>query len=827
MPQASAHRQTYATEFMERMATSKTEVIDGVEAEKGIIPRGEKMVLSRLNIQDKFTLSNMHNGFKLGSIASLGERREVKVDMSHELNFRSTGEWELRASRSRALYTSRESTMHLLDAAQKREIMSRCPNLSGDVASGIYMTSIHERLSIPIDMRHIFTKMYLYLMDYTLAVISKLDELEKDENLAFDLRANITPTARLATAAKNDIVIDATLFTKEELGLLGLSAAQYPSVWYAGDNIYNSCQMESDDVVFISSGDIEVDGSFLWGSPDRMYHMMWTIAARLGAIGCLTSVIETMRGKPKMVSDMMKYTNDKYVHSMMPKSFNISTAFGSNKERYSMGKMPGYASTSIGMVADLLYGMGYKALTSCVAESLGALGKVVSSSTPQTCGTINGIFRDYGLQHTSVENNYMLQNWEIFSGGPMTWELGVKMKEYALGVATDINNGVDLQLPAILFCLPGFTAINTAFGAIKGWFGGRSPLESDEEERMEYTDLLAAVGWMLGMRTSRPLMFHNRLGKKQAITNAKERGLEAKCERKVKLHDVEFFMEQDVGGRVDENEEVASNLFRTEYSGTKCSLVYSYQSQAWISAEPQKYDRFERETLRGDISSKERKTMAGLRTTPIVWGAQPTQSELQQKSLEQLRTLSRGNQIVPSLQPKHTRIDVIGTKVPRYTEDGEIKDEHLPYKAADVEEGAELHYSRISVPGDGQCGIHAVAKDLAISGRLSANEMRKAEEVFSGDIASQSFHDVQEIAAQCQKWGFGLQMLDVGTKSLWDFSKNHDYKVTLVRENDHFEAARFGRGANTTVVEKIHKQEAPGEEFIKKVESYGTLFGGK
>jgi len=195
---------------------------NGVELEKEALSSAERAIIRELGAQVKFTKKDFHKGFNLkvfcravrdggGSL----ERSSVK-----NLNFMGSREWFLLPARSDVRYSSRESTLHLVDTAQQAAIQSVCNTLASGEADALAMVATRERLSMPIDMRHMFMKMYLMLMDYNLAATSKCDHMERIEGQRYEHYPDATQSARLALITDHRIVVDADGFTPAELGLL-------------------------------------------------------------------------------------------------------------------------------------------------------------------------------------------------------------------------------------------------------------------------------------------------------------------------------------------------------------------------------------------------------------------------------------------------------------------------------------------------------------------------------------------------------------------------------------------------------------------------------
>lgn len=827
LPQGAEHANTYATEFADRAKRSDVRIVDGVEEEKKMLSKGEKEVIGRLNCPIKFTRRNFDVDFNLGVAVSAEKKPFVRREKKIALDFLGSHEWALDPAKSDALYSAKESTVHLIDQEQRRTIMAKCPDLSGADAGGIFAASVHERISVPTDLRHLMMKMYLILQDYNLGVTSKSDSVDHAV-LTYNLTQNIPAADRMRAVTEHRIVIDADGFTPAERGLLCLAGQEYPSTWYTHDNMYSKCNMEADDLVMVSSGAFTVDTSMVWGSPDRLYQMMWTVAAKLNSVEALISAFENMRGKCKMMADIVKRVPHlNRVNSMVPLSYCMDTAFGGDVSRMSVTKAPGFFSSSMALVSDLLYGMTFEAAATCVAESIGACGKLLSSATPRTNATINGMMRDYGLQHTNPEDNILLRNWDIMAGRPMTWDFGPILKDYVIELSAMIVNGADLAMPQILHAIPSLTAVNTAYGLSRGWRGPKETLSSSKKERADDSDGLAAFSWIMGERDVRPPVFFNRVGKKTVALGEAEFRLQAEADGDFGIGQVNFWIHDSLGGRVDENEEVASSLYRTEYAGTTCAMVFNSSDERWVlnamkappgrqSVRGEKPPPDQEEALRVEVPHEKPQAMPWSGATP----------KRRHNPFKDIGTLAHATKVVPSKGPKHARIGSNGEpSVMAYEIDGNMASELVVSKRAEIAEGDTINFGIVTVPGDGQCGVHAVVEDLKIHGRLASSDVQKVHGLSEELLSTKSFHDAQELAALVQHMGYNMDLFDRDLSRVTRYGTHEgQHTVTVVKSGNHFDAAVLDGGITEMVVHHLEQQEIDSAAYVEQLAGYSELF---
>lgn len=826
LPQGAEHAHTYATEFADRVKRGDVRIIDGVEEEKKMLSKGEREILGRLNCPVKFTRKHFAIDANLGVAVSAERKPYVRREKQVALDFLGSGEWALDPAKSDALYSAKESTVHLIDQEQRRTIMSKCPDLSGSDAGGIFAASVHERISVPTDLRHLMMKMYLILQDYNLGVTSKSESVDHAD-LTYRITQNIPPADRMRAVTEHRIVIDADGFTPTERGLLCLAGQEYPSTWYTVNNMYTNCNMEADDLVMISSGKFTVDTSMVWGSPDRLYQMMWTIAAKLNSVEALISAFENMRGKCKLMADIVKrLPHCNRVNSMVPLSYCMDTAFGGDTSRMSVTKAPGFFSSSMSLVSDLLYGMTFEAAATCVAESVGACGKLLSSATPKSNPTINGMLRDYGLQHTNPEDNILLKNWDIMAGRPMTWDFGPILKDYVLEIAGMIVNGADIVMPQILHAIPALTAVNTAYGLSRGWRGPQGVLTS-KKSRAEDSDGLAAFAWMMGERAVRPPVFFNRVGKKELAHGQAEFRLQAEADGDFGIGQVSFWITDSLGGRVDENEEVASALYRTEYAGTTCSMVFNASDERWVvnalkeppgrqSVRGEKPPPGQEEQLKVEVPHDKPQALPWSGATP----------QRRHNPFKDIGTLAHATKIVPSQTPRHARVGSTGVpSVMPYEINGDMASDLIASRRPEIAEGDTIKFGIVKVPGDGQCGVHAVVEDLKVHGRLAAGDVQKVYNMSEELLSTKSFHDAQELAGLVQHMGFNMDLYDRDTNRVTRYGTHEgQHTVTVVKSGNHFDAGVYGGGETELNVAHLEEQQISSEEYAEVLKGYSTLF---
>jgi len=831
MPDNAEHKAIYYEKWIERHADSKMKNVDFKELEKEIISPGEKNAIRAFCCQDKFTLSNFKDGFGLNAVATAKTNTGVGViheTNQFELNFRSELYWYLNPNTSYVSYSNRSTTLAGEDLAVRSMIQAACPNMPGTDSGGLGFYNVSERLSKPSNTQHLFAKMYLTLCDYTLSIVSKCDTRQVSDSFTYKQMPNISAKGKIAAINTYQVVVDADGFTPQELGLLALASAEYPSVWYAGDNIYTMCNMEADRVVIVSDRSLEIDTTMSWGSPDRLYNLITSLACKLDAVDCMMTAFSEMRGMCPMMRDLRRHTETVEFSSPMPLSINYKRALGGANVYASVASsQPGFISSSYALVTEMLLGKQFEASASCVVEELGGFGDILCGSIPKSDRVFNGLARDYGLDHADSEVNILLLNWGAILGRRLTWGFGAALKDYVISLADQMKNLRDIDMPQVMDLIPYTYTPHSAWGQCRGWTGLKRTLDSGKEANAKAQEQLAAFGWMIGINKQRPKLFRNKGHKpKPQFINPRMYELEAQSRNGYQLEFINFYMRDTLGGRMDEHEHVAGALYQTEYTGTKCSLVYDKDQEEWIQPSPvppPDYDRIYRTSVRGEIL--EAKSDEAQDVRPVTFGGAPKSKDV---ILERVKHLGGGSRVMVTNRKNHVRINSNSEAyVSPYTIGGQASSSLIPDNNPSVTEGEIIRALPIEVPGDGQCGLHAVFEDLKAHGYINQVDVSRARESMQKELSTDSFHDAEEIAGIVAKWGFGLDVYDRrgGSAHLYRYGGDEaKHRVTLLRENGHFRAMHYGDGGEEFKVDKVTGGDVDPEELINNVANIKKVF---
>jgi len=235
-PDSANHIRLWEKAYMDKFR----ERVDALELEKKSLSPAERDILAALEAQPKFTRQDMVDGIKIGVMVDARSDKGDKIprDKEYTLNFRGGKEWRLAAAVAQVDYVTRDPAFYTLDHTLRDRIIRQCPEMSAGQIHELRVDAVKDALAMPTDMRHMFMKMALMLWDYTLAATSRLETMEIAGDIVDCTHSNLPADARLAIMASVRVVVDAEGMSPSELGLLQIAAQEYPSVWYAGDNVY-------------------------------------------------------------------------------------------------------------------------------------------------------------------------------------------------------------------------------------------------------------------------------------------------------------------------------------------------------------------------------------------------------------------------------------------------------------------------------------------------------------------------------------------------------------------------------------------------------------
>lgn len=739
--------------WVEDQASGEAVESDMFALEKQMISPGELNVIKSFEIQDRFTLDHMADEFEIRVRTSVvSKERFMRKDQNQNfrLSFRSDKEWCLDPVESYAHESTRSTESIGMDDVLHARFMSACNRMSGDAMMGINVEYCKGKLTKQSNMKHLFTKLYLLLHDYNLGVSSRHPVKSKAEGLELKVSSGTSDARRMALIAERDIVVDASGFTKEELGVLLLGAKSYPSVWYAGDNIYTQCKMEADSIAVVSRSPVEAEGSMAWGSPTRLYEHIVSVACKLGCLNDLVSVFTSMRGRCQMMADLRMYSEDNVVISDMPRSYCMQRALGERDNWKNMiVTQGGYFSTTACLVYDLVYGMMFKMAVANVIEDTGGLGKIMCREKLASLDKgYNGILRDYGLNHQDPRINSVTQSWQSLSGQPIMWSFGFAIKDYTVHLADEMRENSDVMIPQLTNLIPYSPSANTAWGVTRNYDGRVSMFMGTPTERKDAEIKTAAFMWAIGIRPVRPRLGANYASYKDILLDDEERDFLTNTDGNMKIESVGMSIRGSVGPRVDETENSCVALFKDAFLHTNCNMVYDYVNSWGLNIITQETTKAE--NLAAETQMKN--------TYPILGERAPRVEKIgkMDDSLEIMRTVMPLN---VHANPQH-KVNKDGvSEVGQYKVGGMSRNSALPV-ADGLSAGDKVSLEIIDTTGEGNRGIHALVNDLRLRGFCSPRECEQMEGRL--DDNGLGVDDESELAQMARGLGFGLDVIVEG-----------------------------------------------------------------
>lgn len=804
--QNSKHMWKGDDSFKTTFGTTKS--IDFAKMEKSLISPTEVNILKAFSSRDMFTLNDFNKGFEL-TVAAVADgsvnHRQLKKTNHVKLDFMSKNHWYLEPLGSHMYEAHRGLQTVGWDRTVNARVHASLNHIESVEKLGLPLTHTKQRMGVGHDLRHIFTKMVLYLNDYNLAVTSRITEKEISGSYQPVYYNNVSDEGRMELMRTKSVVVDSEHFTSCEVGFLALAAAEYPSVWFAGDNIYNAVRMEEDDIGILSSGEVKFDNHMSWHSPTELYHMICSIACKFGAVGDLATVLRDMRGRCKMMADMVSHTSGNVVVSDMPLSYSMDLGLGDEViPPATQSKVGNYFATAQSLVHDLMVGMCFEASATTVVEDLGGLGKVFGSSNPHMNPILNGLCRDHGLKHMDVQKNVLLKNWGCVTGVPIRWGFGKMIKEYVLGLCdwmyNDTVNG-DVLVPQLFNMLPFSYSKDSAWGMIRNWTGRGTMLLDAKKERVVLEQKTAAFSWAMGARRRRPNVFANYEGSQSLTLDANEMEFLLGSEGTFNINTIAFSLGQSLQGRVDETEESCTAFFKSEFIHTKCSLVYDIE-HSWHQPSAVAGVVFEdRRSMRSSLwaHDQENKEKARREEKSRILPKVVPEPPAPTPTLERLQMLASKTRLEVDKDAGHAREDDDGhVRVPEFTIGGVTYDLQPELNRGQLKKGERVKVHKIDTPGDGRCGLHGVVKDLTVRGMCEKTQADRLLQRLDRDTGKTTWHEAGEIAAAVEKLGHGLEVYvpdESGGYGVQRYGR-HDHYISLHLDQGHYSAAVVERASD-------------------------------
>nr|WSP06973.1 cysteine protease [Gnomoniopsis castaneae chrysovirus 1] len=786
------------------------EKVDALEMEKKAIGPAEGDLLAALHCQPKFTRAGMVDelviGINVDSRTSKGDKvsrvKHVKVD------FRGGEIWELAASSSHVDYVTRDPAFYTMDTTLRDRILSQCPGMSAAQLHELRVDSVKDALSMPVDMRHMYMKMMLMLWDYTLAATSKVEGMEMADDLIQVDKEYIPADARMAAMANYRIVIDAEGMSKRELGLLSLSSQEYPSVWYAGDNVYTKCSMAADSLAIVSDGAIDMDTSGMWGSPDELYQTIWSVAAKTGSTKCLIEAISMLRGRCQHMADLTTRLGPISVHGSIPLSLCKTRAMGPAAASTIITKPPGFFSTSISLVTDMLYGKMFELAATAVVEEIGALGSRTCGSVPSTDRLFNGLLRDVGLRHEDGSINAVLRNWCSLTGSAYTFGYGGRLKDYVVKLTEAMKAGWDVGIPQLNTLIPYMDTRNTCWGKSRGYTGKADIF--DKDKTLDAAESLAVFSWLMGLRKTRPKVFNNRSKKEARHQTPEERELAVEAGASMVLGTAQLWITDSLGGREDDYEEGAGVLVKSSFPSVKCQLLFDTRIEQWHVPRqpPEDYAATVKKTTYGE---------KGVEVEPVISGPMPKASD---SVFSGVRAAVTEKPVRPAKAPKYMT-GVTGTKyVPQYVLEGDVMEKPLSVRMERPKVG-KTKVKRLEVPGDGKCGLHAVVLDLQAHGLLTQRDGGRALTALEANVTAPTFHTPDEIAGAVLKMGLGLDVISDGIAHT--YGNNSGHRVMMEHKDLHYRPIIEDESGEEVEIKEVIGQNNTDADYIARLGEFEKM----
>jgi len=827
VPKNQNHEELYLDKVKHASLYGGKTDISLVDWESSIVGFGESNILCGLGINNKFTLNGMVDKVPIVTFGLAKQRDDPdgssskKHKVTHIRKFATERRKYLQAAQGRVLYPSRPGICVERDAVLKGRLQSAMPNLSAEQMGDIILINVGEKLNVPTDMRHVFAKGYLLLCDYNLAAASKHKTRMVDPDWGHSAKHEASSMERMMLMAAFDMVVDADIFTPSERSLLGLMCAAYPTVKYAGDNVYTSINMDEDNLVWVSEKKVVVNKEYSFGSPDRMYHEMVSIANKMGCLEDMRVAFRDMRGLPFLLDKVCEHSGREDFPLKYPASFCMRNALGERDSWTThIVQRSNYLSTTKALIAELLLGEVLAYSMFAVGEELGAYGKVGCLTGNHVSDPVfNSNCRDYGLKHEDERVNILLQEWRSAKNSPMIVGFRGSLKKCVINIAAGIAKGDflvrDVCIPQVGFEMPFSNLKNTSWAVVKGYNPAIGRFKDGMEEVLENAKG-RAFKFMMGVRDSVPMVGYNAYGLRlNEVSSHSEMEFDAVGSGEYKITKMDYYIGCDVTPRTDEMELTAIGIHYTRYKGTRCTVVADPSGEEYVVPAMTNVPGLEETTGKRTIGEKE--TDGGFRTVHTVGGSTLTMKEQAEKLLSKHKltfaSISRDDTL--RVRPiKKFAYDSSGRKMVDPAAEGPTKYLY-PRQIDDVREGV-YKMTRVPTSGEGLlCGVRAIGQDLVSHGLLTNNELESFVKTKSSELVGKGNYNAEQLAASLNAQGLGVTIL---TPHTGGGLRAHNYGTrgnihNVVLYNDgghHYENVLFGEG-ETARVASSQEGLAPAE----------------
>lgn len=207
---------------------------------------------------NKFRLEGIVLKFPLCAFVRMnGERDSIvrKTYMKkseHELNWLSHGSKHITPGLGSAIISTVNSVALFSDNAMCRNAINHFSGLSVKQSMGIDAMSCCEAVTILPDLRNLILKIYLMCCDFAINVSSgTLETTIKGRMEHVVDKRGCSDTIQLEAVVRDSVVVNADFLTEMELDVLCLALGAYPNVKFGVENMNNSIELKSDNLVLV------------------------------------------------------------------------------------------------------------------------------------------------------------------------------------------------------------------------------------------------------------------------------------------------------------------------------------------------------------------------------------------------------------------------------------------------------------------------------------------------------------------------------------------------------------------------------------------------